>query len=135
MSNIKLSPKHGVNPCVPTCFWCGKDKNEVALLGRLLDDAKAPHNAVMDYEPCDDCKAGMAQGITLVEATDKPYRDHPPMRENPPAYPTGCWVVVTEDAMRRWLKPSEMLDDVLKQRRALLDPVTWDAIGLPREEG
>ena len=28
--DIKLSPKHGLNPTMPVCFWCGKEKNEVA---------------------------------------------------------------------------------------------------------
>ena len=33
MSNagIKLSPKHGLNPTIPVCFWCGEERNEVAL--------------------------------------------------------------------------------------------------------
>lgn len=33
MSGIKLSPKYGVNPTIPVCFWCGKEKNEIALMG------------------------------------------------------------------------------------------------------
>jgi hypothetical protein len=28
--SIKLSPKHGVNPTICTCMWCGKPKNEIA---------------------------------------------------------------------------------------------------------
>ena len=39
MSNagIKLSPKHGLNPTIPVCFWCGEERNEVALLGHIGD--------------------------------------------------------------------------------------------------
>ena len=33
--SIKISPKHGVNPTIPRCFFCGKEKNMVALLGRI----------------------------------------------------------------------------------------------------
>ena len=42
MSNagIKLSPKHGLNPTIPVCFWCGEERNEVALLGRIGDGRK-----------------------------------------------------------------------------------------------
>lgn len=24
---ITLSPKYGVNPTIPVCFWCGEEKN------------------------------------------------------------------------------------------------------------
>ena len=42
MSNagIKLSPKHGLNPTIPVCFWCGEERNEVALLGHIGDGRK-----------------------------------------------------------------------------------------------
>ena len=42
MSNagIKLSPKHGLNPTIPVCFWCGEERNEVALLGHIGDEAR-----------------------------------------------------------------------------------------------
>lgn len=33
MSSIKVSPKYGVNPTIPVCFFCGKPKNEIALMG------------------------------------------------------------------------------------------------------
>lgn len=44
MSSIKLSPKHGVNPTIPVCFFCGKPKNEIALMGRMggKEDIEAP---------------------------------------------------------------------------------------------
>ena len=69
---IKVSPKHGLNPTIPICFWCGKERGEVALLGRLPGDAEAPKNVVLDYEPCECCRAGMARGFTLMEATSRP---------------------------------------------------------------
>ena len=39
-NSIKISQKHGVNPTIPICFWCGKEKNEIALLGKLPGDAE-----------------------------------------------------------------------------------------------
>ena len=55
MSNagIKLSPKHGLNPTIPVCFWCGEERNEVALLGhsgdgRKHEDFEAPRHMVID---------------------------------------------------------------------------------------
>lgn len=65
--SITLSPEHGLNPTIPVCFWCGKDKNEVALLGRIggREDRAAPNRMVLDYEPCEDCRRGMARGFTI----------------------------------------------------------------------
>lgn len=33
--SIELSPKYGVNPTISVYFWCGKEKNELALMGRV----------------------------------------------------------------------------------------------------
>lgn len=52
---IKFSPKHGLNPTIPVCFFCGQQKNEIAFMGRLAGDAEAPRNLILDYEPCDHC--------------------------------------------------------------------------------
>lgn len=40
MNGIEISPKHGLNPTIPVCFWCGKEKNEIALLGRIREKTK-----------------------------------------------------------------------------------------------
>lgn len=53
--SIKISKKYGVNPTIPVCFFCGEQKNEVALLGHIGDyrkgeDIEAPRYAVLDYE-------------------------------------------------------------------------------------
>ena len=51
--SIKLSPNHGLNPTIPVCFWCGKEKNEVALMGKMdKQDSAAPKHLVVDYPPC-----------------------------------------------------------------------------------
>ena len=54
--SITISKKHGVNPSINTCFWCGGDKN-IILFGKLPNDAEAPRNVCMDYQPCDKCKS------------------------------------------------------------------------------
>lgn len=98
--SIKLSPKHGVNPCIPVCFFCGKEKNEIALLGKLPDDAKAPMKAILDYEPCEECTKLMEQGVTIIEALQTPAFDGiPPIQDN--LYPTGRFCVFTIDAANR----------------------------------
>lgn len=103
MSNsIKLSPKHGLNPCIPVCFFCGQDKNEIALLGQIGDrrkgeDIKAPMKAVLDYVPCEECQKKFAEGVLLIEVTNSPEYIGMPIAEN--AYPTGRYVVVKPEAL------------------------------------
>ncbi len=122
MSSIRLSPKHGVNPSVMVCFWCGEDMG-VALLGMLKGgyDSKAPHRAVFDMEPCNKCVERMATGITFMEFDQKKG-------------PTGTWCVVKEEEAVRQIIMEPFLADVLKTRKCYIEPADWDQIGLPRTE-
>ncbi len=102
---IKLSPKHGVNPTIPICFWCGDERNEVALMGRIGDGRKgeeygAPHHMVVDYEPCDRCKAAMESGFTVLEVTESP-NENSSVEIQDGIYPTGRFVVLTKGAAER----------------------------------
>lgn len=134
--SIRLSEKHGVNPCIPVCFWCQKQRNEVALLGRLPDDRQAPISAILDYEPCGSCQANMDRGIAIFEALDKPVRaDLPPIQRTPKLlYPTGTWCVVQREAFERLdcIKPREMKESILAQGKFFIEPAAWDALGLRR---
>jgi len=105
MSSIALSPKYGVNPTIPVCFWCGEEKNEIALLGRIgngrrHEDFEAPMHMVLDYEPCDKCGHNMSLGFTLMEATDKP-NSTTSMQIQSGVYPTGRYVVLKREAAVR----------------------------------
>lgn len=97
---IKISPKHGLNPTIPVCFWCGKQKNEIALMGRMTDDIEAPKNMVLDYVPCEECQSHMAMGVAVLEASDHPNTEgQPPMQNG--VYPTSRFVVVTTECADR----------------------------------
>lgn len=101
---IKLSPKHGVNPCIPTCFFCGKDRNEIVLFGKIgREDKEAPMKAIVDYEPCEECQKKFAEGVLLIEVTQSPEYIGMPIAEN--AYPTGRYVVVKPEALNGDFKP------------------------------
>ena len=101
--DIKLSREHGVNPTIPICFWCGEEKGEIVLMGHIGDyrkgeDFKAPKHMVIDYEPCDKCKAEWEQGVAILEVSHTPMQEgQPPIAEG--AYPTGKMVVVREEAL------------------------------------
>lgn len=95
--NIRVSPKHGVNPTIPVCAFCGKEKNEIALLW-LPGDAEAPRTAIIDYEPCDECKEQWAQGVAIIEVSRFPVTEgQPPITSG--AYPTGRVAVVRVEAL------------------------------------
>lgn len=97
---ILLSPKHGLNPCIVMCAWCGNETGDIALLGKLPGDARAPARATHGYEPCEKCKAEWAKGILIFEASDYPVRDGQPSLND--YYPTGQWMVVRESFIH-WL--------------------------------
>ena len=103
--DIRLSKKYGVNPSIPICFWCGQEKNEIALLGHIGDgrrgeDLEAPRNILLDYEPCDGCQKNMALGVTVMEAEISPiFKNQPEFQ--PGTYPTGKWIVLKKEAADR----------------------------------
>lgn len=101
---IKLSPKYGVNPCIPICCWCGKEKNEIALLGKLKGDAEAPRNAVVDYEPCEECQAKFNLGVVLIEVTKNQPNDNimPIQKQDGVSlYPTFRYSVIKLEAAKK----------------------------------
>ena len=110
---IKLSPKHGVNPCIPICCWCGKEKNEIALLGKLKDDTESPRNAVIDYEPCEECQAKFDLGVVLIEVTkNQPNKNVMPIQEQYgiPLYPTFRYLVIKLEAAKRLFENETLIN-------------------------
>ena len=110
--SIRVSDKHGVNPSIAVCFFCGEDKGLV-MLGKLKDDAKAPKRAIYDYKPCDKCAEKMKQGVTVIEVTTHDTGTLPIQKG---AWPTGRWCIITKDAAARLFKDSKpimLLEDVL----------------------
>lgn len=99
--SIPLSPKHGANPTIKTCAWCGKSTNEILLMGKLPGDKEAPKYAVVDYEPCDKCKAAWKQGVAILEVTQKCIDSRPHITQTSNGvkfYPTLRYVVITREA-------------------------------------
>ena len=136
MSNsIRISPKHGLNPTIPVCFFCGEDKNEVAILGHIKErnhngtvnhqsDIEAPMRMILDYEPCDKCKEGMAQGTTIIEVVPTKESPNNKMEISPGIVPTGSWNVIKDEAFERIFKEmvsDEMLNRVKTSKKLLLD--------------
>lgn len=113
MNDLRLHPEFGVNPTVVQCFFCGEDKNELALLGAGYK-GQAPRHMCLNYEPCDECKKKMDMGIALIECAQRPPDNRPAIQEG--LYPTGNWMVITEDAARRLFN-----HDTSKHRKAFVE--------------
>ena len=89
---ITLHPKYGLNPTLATCFYCGKETGEIALLG-VSYPTEAPKNMVINLEPCDECKEKYKDYTLLIEATRKLK---PRSRKYEPV-PTGRWAAVKRE--------------------------------------
>lgn len=124
MASIKLSPKHGVNPSIPVCFWCGEPTNVLVLFGRLPNDREAGmHCGPVDYEPCDKCKGHWEQGVVLIEAGMSPQAENQPEIQKG-VYPTGRFLVLKTEAVERIFAP-DAAADMLKHRKAYMDFETF----------
>jgi len=110
--SIRVSEKHGVNPTMLMCFWCGEPNGELALLGKLKGDAEAPRQSCLNLDPCKKCQAQMDTGIMCAEALHN---------EGEEPEPTGRWVVITREAAAK-------LFNVEVETRCWMDPETFNAL-------
>lgn len=113
---ITLSKKHGINPSLETCFWCGEHMG-VVLCGRMKGDAEAPREMCMGLEPCPKCKAKFALGVQIIEVTADGSRFNGSTlfairdTEGILRWPTGRFVVLRPEAVRGGAAGSRMLCD------------------------
>ena len=101
--SIRLSKKHGLNPTIKVCFFCGEDTNEIAILGKLKEDKEAPMRMVLDYQPCDKCREQFNVGVPLIECTYTNNNNRLSISEDGDGhevYPTGRWCVITEEGAK-----------------------------------
>ena len=130
MAGIMLDPKHGVNPSLGCCFWCG-EAIDVLLFGRLrsetkkafgmrLIDTAAPREVVTSHEPCKACLEIMGRGICLMEATGPEDK----------AEPTGRYWVVTEACVRKIVKFDALADEIVTKGKSWISPGDAQRVGL-----
>lgn len=124
--DIRLSPKHGVNPSLGVCFVCNEESGEIILPGRMRGDQQAPHRGVWHKEPCPKCIEWMKKGVILISV-----KDGEPDHDNP--YRTGGWCVIKDEAIERMPIDDHVRKGLLKHRRGFLEDAAWEALGLPRE--
>jgi len=111
--SIKVSKKHGVNPSMSLCIYCGEIKNEIMLLGKLPKDEQAPMSAVFNYDPCDKCKEGMEQGITFFAADENKK-------------PTVKFATIKEESLDNLVPEGEIKDNIRECRKCLMSVEDFD---------
>ena len=114
---MRLSNKHGLNPTIPLCPYCGKPKNEIMLTGYEGEkwakrnghpDGQMPMYVLVegDIQPCDDCKK---KGIAVVEVKGDADKEL-----------TGRRWLIKEEAIKKILADDPMLSSVLQKRIMLI---------------
>lgn len=98
--SVRLHEKYGLNPTISQCIICGREKNEIALLGAGYK-GEAPMHMVISIEPCDECKKKyLSIGVLLVEATNE-YRPLRGRASKLIPVPTGSCKVIKDEAFKR----------------------------------
>ncbi len=87
--NIRLHAKYGLNPTLSTCFYCGQETGDIAILGANYD-GEAPRHMCTSLEPCDECKEKFKDTVLVIEAR-RDERDKP--------IPTGRWVAIKKECV------------------------------------
>lgn len=145
MSDIILSPEHGINPSVALCFFCMKEMG-IALLGRLPNDAEAPRQGVWTTAPCEKCEKCMSLGVILISVKDESIEQMNREQENftrhhahnrkklyiPNPYRTGGWCVVKDNVIKRMVTSPELADQIIRVRFCFVPDTVWDNVQLPR---
>ena len=153
--SIPLSPKHGVNPGMGLCFYCGEPV-EVILYGRQPQDAEAPRYNIVSLEPCAKCAELMKQGIFFLECRNgtqallqqeqqeyeaKAYvweQQHHGKKARPfipnPAHRTGRSWVLTEDSNLIQHIKEPFKSQLLRYRWAFIGESDARQFGLPHDE-
>ena len=131
--SIPISPKHGVNPTVPVCFWCGEMKNEIAFLGRLKGDIEAPPSMILNYEPCDKCKENWAKGVALLKASKMPFTQNQvpfqgSVARGDDVYVNGAVMVIKVEALKRLNLGDDITESAIKEGILLMESEVFDAI-------
>lgn len=130
--SIRLDKEAGINPTIPVCHYCGKEKNEIILTGAAggkwaRENGHADGHMPMlvfienDVVPCDECKK---KGVAIAEISDEDQKKL-----------TGRRWLVTEDFVRRLLqKDKDLLEKALEVRVMLMPEEFTKALGLVKEE-
>ena len=114
------------NKCMPICFWCTKETGKYVTL-KQIDDNPVPKKAILNYEPCDNCKELFSKGIHIIGVSEKQIVEDmmPIAKDNDVSlYPTGSFFVANQEWVEQMLKANNR-EDILEytlEKKVLMIP-------------
>jgi len=115
--SIKLHKEFGLNPTISKCILCGKQKNQITLLGSAYKE-QAPMTMVTEIEPCETCrKKYLSKGVMLIEATKD---------EKGKIMPTGRIAVLKDEAYNK------IFNIPAPRKIVYIEPEVYSKIGLDK---
>jgi len=114
------------------CFYCG-GPGDILLNRRPQHPSsvvRQAHGAVINMEPCNECKANMKLGIILIGVDDAKSDPGWNKQRIPNPYRSGLYVVVREEAFRRMIGESPARDYALQHRWMFIDEEAVTALRL-----
>lgn len=97
---IRVRKKHGVNPSLSKCFFCG-EVHEIILFGLLPEDKEAPREIVLSYDPCEKCRELFSTGCLFIGVSEKPLHEgHLPIQEG--FFPTGSYALISRESVHQY---------------------------------
>ena len=100
---------------IDVCFWCNRAKNKQHI----------GEPSYINYEPCDDCKKWWSNGIVVIQVEDNP-NGKMEIIEN--VYPTGKWVVISEEDVKKVLTDYPALDKIIESKTMYVNIDDWDKV-------
>lgn len=106
MAGVRLHKEFGLNPTISKCPICGKQKNEIALLGSAYK-GQAPMSMVTSPEPCKACrKKYLSQGVMMMNPN------------------TGALTVLKDSAFKKMFNTPIPKGKIAFTEQAVLDKLT-----------
>ena len=154
MAGIRVSKKHGVNPSVCKCWYCGGDQGALILAGKIEGDREMPMSGVWDMNPCDECEGHMQQGVIMIGVKDDATMEEVGRRQKawehehggkpdhrkpypgyyiPDPFRSGGWWLVRDEFITRTFD-EKTAEHVLKCRWTFITQETADMLGFPAGE-
>lgn len=142
---IQLHPKHGLNPTMTNCYFCG-EPSEILLVGIAVNqfkkagvhvskDGRMPHEiGYINTNPCQKCEGYMKQGIMFISIRDGEEKEIEQANQEkriPNPHRTGKICVITEAGLHQMRLSIPLEEQILHARFVFIPDTTWGILGLP----
>lgn len=96
---------------IDVCFWCMRAKKS--------GDGKPEH---FNYDPCAECAEWWSKGVLVIQVTDNDL-GNPAIIDG--VYPTGKWVVISEENVKNVLTDYPSIDKIIDTKTMYVNVNDW----------